>query len=552
MPAGGALPDGTMRETRGATPRVESVAMSTAHVGRSGGDAFVALGLALAATLACLPVLNHGFLNWDDDHNFTSNAHYRGLGVAQLRWMFTTFLMGHYTPLSWLTLGFDYVLWGMDPTGYHLTNLVVHALNAALVYVLACWLLRVALALPPGTGLRLAGAVTSLLFALHPLRVESVAWVSERRDVLSAMLYLLALSAYLRGWERRSADGALARPWYWTCLGLFTLALLAKAMAVSLPAVLLLLDIYPLRRVSLGTGSWRGAGAWRVGVEKVPFVALSLGAGLTALAAATSTGATVRLGWLERLGTSMYGLAFYLWKSLAPFRLSPVYELPAKLDPLSAPFVLSACTVVVITVAAVLMRRQWPALASVWAFYVITLLPVLGVAHAGLHLAADRYTYLPCLGWALLAGAGSWRVWLAWSEGELRGVALLGLSVLATVALATLGTLTWRQSQVWHDSETLWRHALTVSPSSTAHYHLGLALIHQGRVREATEHAREAVRIKPDSAGAHNTLGLTLAAQGEFRQAIEEFTETVRIDPRAVGARINLELAQKVESQRLK
>src|SRR5262245_22627707 len=185
MPAGGALAESAVRETRDAALQVESVAMSAAHEGRAGGDGLVALGLALAAILACLPVLNHDFLNWDDDHNFTTNEHYRGLGVAQLRWMSTTFLMGHYTPLSWLTLGFDYVLWGMNPTGYHLTNLVVHALNAVLVYVLACRLLRVAQARPPDTGLRVAGAVTSLLFALHPLRVESVAWVSERRDVLS-------------------------------------------------------------------------------------------------------------------------------------------------------------------------------------------------------------------------------------------------------------------------------------------------------------------------------------------------------------------------------
>src|SRR5213593_4610372 len=209
--------------------------------------------IALVTFAAFLPALQNQFVSWDDPENFLDNAHYRGLGWSQLRWMWTTH-QGHYIPLTWMTLGLDYLLWGMNPVGYHLTNLLLHMANAAVFYAIGVRLLGAAKP-DEANGVRekLGAAVAALLFAVHPLRVESVAWATERRDVLCGLFYLLAVLAYLRAW-RGPADGAVARRWYWSSVVLFALALLSKAMAMTLPVTLLILDIYPLRRLTRGTG----------------------------------------------------------------------------------------------------------------------------------------------------------------------------------------------------------------------------------------------------------------------------------------------------------
>src|SRR6267378_1919037 len=241
--------------------------------------------LALVSFVVFVPALEGGFLNWDDDQNFVDNPNYRGLGVSQLRWMFTTFLMGHYIPLTWMTLGLDYVVWGMNPVGYHLTNLLLHAANAVLFYFMALRLLRASV--PGGYAdgswaLTLGSGFATLLFAVHPLRAESVAWITERRDVLSGLFYLAAVVAYLRYCDGAVPEGSRTRKWYWASLGLFVLALLSKAMAVTLPVILLTLDVYPLRRLG-GGRPWATSRA--VVTEKLPFFVLSLAAGVIALVA---------------------------------------------------------------------------------------------------------------------------------------------------------------------------------------------------------------------------------------------------------------------------
>src|SRR4051812_27398787 len=206
--------------------------------------------VGLSTFAAFLPALQSDFVTWDDDRNFTSNFHYRGLGLQQLHWMWTTFHMGHYVPLSWMTLGLDYSLWGMNARGYHLTNLLVHAANAVLVYFLARRLLARSMKLeePP---LEISAAFGALLFSVHPLRVESVAWVTERRDVLSMFFCLSSVLWYLR-----HVDFERDRRWYCLSLVAFVCAILSKATSMTLPAVLLLVDIYPLRRVGGERGLW--------------------------------------------------------------------------------------------------------------------------------------------------------------------------------------------------------------------------------------------------------------------------------------------------------
>src|SRR5262249_30915307 len=219
------------------------------HGGREWVLALVPSAVALAVFL---PILGNGFVNWDDEANLLGNPHYRGLGWSQLRWMFTTAHLGHYIPVTWLSFALDYLVWGLNPVGYHLTSALLHAVNALLVYRLAAALLTAADG-DTGTWWDIrAGAITAaLVFALHPQRVESVAWATERRDPIMGLFALLTMLAYLRA-ARAGTSGRLDRRWYWASVGLFALALLSKSLVIGLPLVLFVLDCYPLRRRPAG------------------------------------------------------------------------------------------------------------------------------------------------------------------------------------------------------------------------------------------------------------------------------------------------------------
>ncbi len=521
--------------------------------------------VALFTLAAFLPALQNQFVNWDDKDNFLDNPHYRGLGWTHLRWMWTTHL-GHYIPLTWMTLGLDYLLWGMNPVGYHLTNLLLHAANAVVFFFVVRRLLARALPSPSehGYALAVSSGVAALVFAIHPLRVESVAWVTERRDVLSGLFYLVAILLYLRACER----GARGRGWYWLSVAVFGCALLSKSMVVNLPVVLLILDVYPLRRLG-GAVGWWSEPARRVYVEKIPFVLLAAAASAVALMAQLSHNtmvSVVQLSALGRLALSVYGLSFYLWKTVAPVNLSPLYELPPTVNPWAPPFLLSYGLVVAITALVLALRRPLPGLLAAWVAYVVVLLPVLGIFQSGPQIAADRYTYLASLGWAILVSAGVLSHW------RRRPFLFTGL---AACVLFGLGILTWNQVQVWRDSEKLWTHALATYPKSSiaennlgnvradqsklaeaiehyrqaldinpehasAHYNLGNVLAQQGKLAEASEHHRQALRLKPDYADAHNNLGNVLAQQGMLAEASEQYQRALQIRPDDADAHNNL------------
>src|SRR5215470_13919431 len=320
-------------------------------------------GIALATLLAFWPVVP-GEFNWDDQASLVTNPHYRGLAWPQLRWMFTTTIMGHYVPLTWVSLGLNYVVGGMDPRGYHLTSLLLHATNATLVYVIAKRLLLAArlgagaaFAGPPGPGVLAGGAaVAALLFALHPQRVEPVAWISDRGTVLCGTFYLLAVLAYLRA----GATAPLRGRW-WGCASLvaFAAALLSKGMAMSLPITLLVLDVYPLRR---WRGNWR-----RAVVEKIPYAVLAIaGAGIAL--AARSQGAELtdyaRYGAASRIGLVGYSLWFYPFKLVWPTDLSPLYEVPGHTSILEPRFLTSIAAALVTTAGLILLRRRVPVRAA--------------------------------------------------------------------------------------------------------------------------------------------------------------------------------------------
>ena len=479
--------------------------------------------LIVLAVFACfLPALVGRFVLWDDDMNFTDNPSYRGLSASQLRWMFTTLYGGHYQPLSWVTLGLDYTLWGMNPTGYHLTNLVLHAANAVLVY-------RLIVALVPDVGAR-AALLGTLVFAIHPLRVESVAWATERRDVLSGLFYLATVLGYLRFAEAQR-EGRPSRGWLAASVGCFLLSLLSKAWGITLPLVLLALDVYPLRRL-VG----RSDAVPRV-LEKIPYFALALGGAVLAQLASNQVPAKRTLaqhGLVERAAQAAYGLVFYLWKTVVPVRLSPVYLLEQTLRPAAPRYLASAAIVVGVTAAAVLLRRRAPWATVAWVCYALVLAPVLGFVQTGPQIAADRYSYLACLPWAVLAAAGLERLRAAPAA-----------PAFAAATLAVLGVLTFRQTRVWHDSRTLWEHALRVDPNDY------IAYLNRGTVRQADGDLvgafadfTEAVRINPDYYLAWYSRGTERLARGDDAGAITDYTEALRINPHYIEAYNNRGLAR--------
>src|SRR5881409_405258 len=502
--------------------------------------------VALFTLTAFLPTLQNQFVAWDDDKNFLDNPRYRGLGWAHLRWMFTAFHLGHYIPLTWVTFGMDHLLWGMKPVGYHLTNLLLHAANAVLFFSLVRRILTRALpsAAERDHALAVSAGFAALVFAIHPLRVESVAWVTERRDVLSGLFYLLTILEYLRAREPEKRG----RWWYWLSVVTFVCALLSKSMAASLPVVLLILDVYPLRRLG-GAIGWWSEPARRVYVEKIPFVLLAAAASAIAFMAqfsAQTAASLAQLSVLGRLAVSAYGLSFYLGKLVVPVNLSPLYELPPTVNPGALPFILSYGLVLAIT-AFVLVLRRAPGLLATWLAYIVVLLPVLGIFQIGLQIAADRYTYLAGLGWAILAGAGLLSCWRT-SRGSKTGTpAALLVAGVAICVVVGLGVLTWNQVQVWRDSERLWAHALAIDPDSpVAQNNFGYELDRRGKLVEAIDHYRQALRIKPDYALAHTNWGAALGRQGKPAEAIDHYRQALRIKPGDALAHTNwgVELAQ--------
>jgi hypothetical protein len=482
--------------------------------------------------VAFLPALDGQFLNWDDEKNLVTNEGYRGLAWPQIKWMFTTTLMGHWIPLTWLTLGANYVIGGMAPWGYHLGNLLLHAANAVVFYAVAGRLLAA------GTGgegtqgaVAWGAAAAAAVFAVHPLRVESVAWVTERRDVLSGLFFLLAALGYLKAVER-GVGGRLDSRWRAVSLGLFAAALSSKASTLMLPAALLVLDVYPLRR--------RGVGCTVLLREKIGYFLLA-GVGAVVALVAVRQGATVTgyaaYGLGARAAMTLYSLLFYPWKFLWPVDLSPMYELPARIEPLAGRFLLPMVAVPVITAALIVLRRRWPGGLAAWVYSALLVLPVSGAVHAGYQLAHDRYSYLSGLGFAVLAGAAVCWVMRAGARGVLRPwlkAVVLGAMVLV---VATLGAGSWRQSRVWHDSETLWRWAVSVDPAcALCSNNLGQALIlahptSLGHVRLAEGYFRFAISQRPRHPEAYHNLGAALAMQGQYAEAEAALRTYLQLSP---------------------
>jgi tetratricopeptide (TPR) repeat protein len=507
----------------------------------------VPLLVAAVTALVFWAAVRNGFIDVDDSEFL--NHPFRGLGFSSIRGIFTSVYFSHYVPLTFLSLSVDFALWGMNPFGYHLTNLLLHAANAAVFYLLCLEFLSLGGATDDD---RPAAAAAALFFSLHPLRVQSVAWVTERKDVLCGFFFLLTLLFWMRSFRRGRLQGARGRA---AALGSFFLALLAKPAVVPLPLVLILLDVWPLRRLPASPRRWGAAPfLWK---EKLPFLFLAAVFAAATAAAQSKGGSIVSVAHavpLQRANQIGLNLVFYLGKLLWPANLS-FYEW--HWPPIcSAVLIGTAATAALLGVAAWSRRLRAPLLCA-FAYQSLMLAPILGFVTIGHELVADRYSYLSGLAWAVLFGAG-----LRTLARRHRAVSM----IFACVLLTAFAAATRAQIAVWKDSVSLWKQAVRVDPASlAARPSLADALVANGRVGEAILNLEEHMLLNPqddeirrsladliaktgtterDHAGFHEQLGREFAAQGDFDKAAWHFERGLRYDPGSESLRAELAQAR--------
>jgi Tfp pilus assembly protein PilF len=496
--------------------------------------------LLVTVTLAVYwPAVHCDFLNLDDTYYFTANSHVQtGLKPANLVWAFTTRHASNWHPLTWLSLMLDAEMFGKGPFGPHLTNLLLHAANTALLFLLLRRL----------TAATWRSAVVAVLFALHPLHVESVAWVSERKDVLSTFFGLLSLWAYAR--YAQCVAGDMCRVtrtesirsrftfhvlrFYWLALLFFALGLMSKPMLVTLPLVMLLLDWWPLQRVK--SGQWPAAGIRSLVWEKIPFFLLSVISCVVTYIAQQKGGAVTaltRITLSQRLDNAFVSYARYLGKTFWPVNLAVLYPLPAHWN--GGLVIFSVLLVIGLSVAAVWLGCKWPFVSVGWFWYVGTLVPVIGLVQVGIQSMADRYTYWPLIGvfmvlvWGFNAAREKWRL------PESLVLFLVGMALLAGA-----GT-TRSQLSYWRDSETLFRHTLAVTENNyLAYNNLGTCLSEKGQLAEAMDCFQKSLRIKPDNADALCNMGNAMTRSGQWNEAVDYYHRALRIAPDQADVLSNL------------
>ena len=500
-----------------APPAAETSAPAAPEPRRPPSRFVLALLLSVATLAVFAQVVRFDFVDYDDNLYVTANPHVQeGLTLAGVRWAFTTFAAANWHPLTWISLMLDWSIGGPGARVFHLTNLILHLANVLLLFFL----------LDRTTDRRWPSAVTAALFAIHPLHVESVAWIAERKDVLSTLFLLLTIAAYVGFVERPGRVRRLA------VVLLFALGLLAKPMLVTLPVLLLMLDAWPLRRKE----------PWRHLVdEKMPLLALSIASGVVTLVAQWRGGTVGSLAGYPlgvRVANAVVATATYLGQTIWPARLAVFYPHPGA--SLAAWTVAaSAVALVALTLWTIRVRRSRPYLLFGWAWYLVTLAPVVGIVQVGWQARADRYTYIPLIG--IFLG-------VVWAVSDRFADRPALLSSMASAAIVMLGIGAFVQAGYWRDSETLFRHALAVTvDNAVAHNDLGTALLRRQLLSQAQEHFAAAVRIDPAFAEAHSNLGVALGRQGRIDEAILEFRRALDLEPDYPDARRNLERAEAIQ-----
>ena len=506
-----------------------------AHPPEAGGQRVpvICLGLFVLVVWVFWPSVSNGFVNLDDPLYVYENVHVqKGLSWESLRWAFTTLEEGFWLPLTWLSYLLDSQLFGPRAAGFHLTNLLFHAASTLLLFV----------ALRRMTGATWRSAAVAGLFALHPLHVESVAWISDRKDVLSGLFWMLSLLMYARYAQTRpcvESRGSSAQPpgsaanprdftlSYLLALLFFICGLMSKGTVLSLPLVLLLLDWWPLGRFQFSCLASRPSTLLRLIGEKLPFLAAGLISGLISVQGQKAFGAlpgTAMVPIGDRIANAAISNAHYLSQTLWPANLAAFYPYPKAFP--AWPVAGAASLGVIVSALVLWGARKRPYLAVGWFWYAVTLLPAIGLIQVGGQSRADRYTYVPLIGLFLLLVWGvcdlttRWRHQAAW------------LSFAGVIVASLCLGLDRRQLSYWKDSESLLRHAIAVTEDNAmVQNNLGVALTKQGKVDEAVGCLQEAVRIAPGFAEAHNNLGTALAMQGRLDEAIGELQEALSLRP---------------------
>jgi len=489
------------------------------------------LAVLLAALALALywPATRNGFVAYDDDVYVTGNPHVRdGIHAETFAWALTSIEASNWHPLTWLSHALDSELYGLEPAGHHLTSVLIHALNAALLFLVLRQL----------TGAVWRSALVAALFAVHPLNVESVAWVAERKTVLCTLFWLLTLLAYGR---HARAPGWIS---YLGVVAGLALALMSKAMAVTLPCVLALLDVWPLSRWTGRRSSSKLAASL---LEKLPLFAMAAGASVLAVKAQAAAGSIVGVAaipWSARLANALVSYLAYVEKTVWPSHLAVFYPHPVGSLP-AARVALALVTVAAASALAFAWRRRAPWLPIGWLWYLGTLVPVIGLVQVGTQAMADRYAYIPLIGLFLI---------LAWGAAAAASRAARGPQIAAAMAgavLLGLSLATLRQIGVWRDSLTLFESTVRSAPDAwLAHYNLGNAYADQGREADAASAFRETIRLSPRFARAHNNLGKALDALGRSPEAMASYREAIRLKPELAEAHNNLGVDEDIAGDR--
>ena len=525
--------------------------------GKSWSAVVVAAALAAVTIAVYLQVRNFDLISYDDYTYVTANPQVKeGLTANNFTWAFTAAQAHNWHPLTWLSLMLDSTLFGPGPRWFHLTNLLLHTANTILLFYV---FVKMTKALWPG-------AFVAATFALHPLHIQSVAWVAERKDVLSSLFWLLTIVFYLRYLERQTIFR------YVLTLLIFTLGLMAKPMLVSLPFILLLLDYWPLGRFHNSKFSILNSV-----IEKLPLFFLSAVSAIVTLIVQQRTGAVkdiVKFPFSSRIANALVSYADYIGKMFWPANLSIFYPHPGSTVNLSIA-ILSALLLLAVTAFVIRLARTHRYLLVGWLWYIVTLIPVIGIVQVGNQAMADRYTYIPLTGLFII---------IAWGLPDLLAKYSFRKSLIAVAATAVLIAMsvsTYQQLRYWQNSITILEHAAEVTPNNRFAYanlgavyfqrnmydeaisysnkalqidpcdlmsqlNLGAALCRRGKINEGIVHFEKALQIDPCDVPTHLNLGVALTKQGKIQQAIEHYNEALRIDPCCTDA---LDLRQKLLQQ---
>ncbi len=518
--------------------------------------------LFLAVVWTFLPTLKNGFVAYDDPIYVTGNPHVKtGLTPENLHWAFTSREASNWHPVTWISHMADCQLFGLQPWGHHLTSVLIHAVNAVILFLL----------LRQMTGLLWHCLFVAAIFAVHPLRVESVAWVAERKDVLSTLFWLLTMMAYVRYARELNAGtraGTLQKAFFYgLSLAFFVMGLMSKPMLVTLPCVLLLLDFWPLRRIEFPNGTFQTSNAKLPLLEKVPFFLAAAAASIITVVAQNSGGA-LRTGWslLRRSENALVSYLRYLGKLFYPVNLSAFYPYPKHWA--IGPVLAAVLLLIIITVYALANYQKRPYLITGWFWFLVTLLPTLGLVQVGVQSMADRYSYIPSIGififliWSVDELTRSWRPRAAF------------LSSIGFGAVLASSILTRHQIGYWRDGETLFSHAIKVTRDNyMAHYFMGNVLAKEGKLEQAISEYRTALTIRPnvdfgirfakfledhgrpdealaeyakassadpEFAEAHFEFATALSRQGRMAEAVEQYLQTLKLNPNYPSAENDL------------